>query len=163
MTPDAETTFFISLWNEGASYQAIAQAMGLKLGTIGSRAKRLVAQGKIQPRPRGGAYPKQKALARQDGRGVSADTPGVSARVSPDTPPVQYLPPNQDEMRPLLQDILVELRQLTGALAARVSADTPGVQHDTPRVSAGVSGVENYSCKIPDGASNTAICRHSEA
>jgi hypothetical protein len=24
-------------------------------------------------------------------------------------------------------------------------------------------GVENYSCKIPDGASNTAICRHSEA
>jgi hypothetical protein len=42
-------------------------------------------------------------------------------------------------MRPLLTDILQELRQLTGALAARVSADTPGVLHDTPRVSAGVS------------------------
>jgi hypothetical protein len=26
-----------------------------------------------------------------------------------------------------------------------------------------LKGVENYSCKIPDGASNTAICRHSEA
>jgi hypothetical protein len=35
-------------------------------------------------------------------------------------------------MRPLLHDILQELRQLTGALAARVSPDTPP---DTPRVS----------------------------
>jgi hypothetical protein len=34
-------------------------------------------------------------------------------------------------MRPLLTDILAELRQLTGALAAKVS-------DDTPRVSAGV-------------------------
>jgi hypothetical protein len=52
--------------------------------------------------------------------------------VSADTPPVQYLPPTQHEMQPLLQDILQELRQLTGALAARVSADTPP---DTSRVS----------------------------
>lgn len=42
-------------------------------------------------------------------------------------------------MRPLLTDILQELRQLTGALAARVSFDTPGVQRDTPRVLNGVS------------------------
>jgi hypothetical protein len=42
-------------------------------------------------------------------------------------------------MWPLLQDILLELRQLTGALAARVSEDTPQVSRDTPRVSGGVS------------------------
>jgi hypothetical protein len=121
MTPDAEREF-IRLWNEGASYADIAAAMGVKAGTGGSRAHLLVRQGKIAARPRGGSYPKQKALARQDGRGVSADTPGVSTRVSIDTPPVQVLPPSQDDMRPLLTDILTELRQLTGALAARVSA-----------------------------------------
>jgi hypothetical protein len=42
-------------------------------------------------------------------------------------------------MLPLLHDILLELRHLTGGLAARVSSDTSGVHHDTPRVSAGVS------------------------
>jgi hypothetical protein len=138
MTPDAEREF-ITLWTEGASYRDLAQALGCALGTVGSRAATLVRQGKIQPRPRGGNYPRQQALARQDGVGVSSDTPGVSTRVSPDTPPMQYLPPSQDEMRPLLQDILLELRQLTGALAARVSTDTPQVSPDTPGVSSGVS------------------------
>jgi hypothetical protein len=38
-------------------------------------------------------------------------------------------------MRPLLTDILLELRQLTGALTARVSTDTPRVPPDTPGVS----------------------------
>lgn len=42
-------------------------------------------------------------------------------------------------MRPLLTDILQELRQLTGALAARVSTDTPQVSRDTPGVPRGVS------------------------
>jgi hypothetical protein len=74
---------------------------------------------------------------------VSPGTPlpsaGVSAQVSGDTPPLQYLPPGQGEMLPLLTDILQELRQLTGALAARVSPDTSGVHRDTQRVSAGVS------------------------
>jgi hypothetical protein len=52
---------------------------------------------------------------------------------------MQYLPPGQGEMLPLLHDILQELRHLTGGLAARVSPDTSGVHHDTQRVSAGVS------------------------
>jgi hypothetical protein len=138
MTPTDEATF-IALWTQGVDTWEISRQLGIPRGTVSSRAKRLVEQGKIQPRPRGGAYPKQKALARQDGTGVSADTPGVSRRVSSDTPPVQVLPPSQDDMRPLLQDILVELRQLTGALAARVSTDTPQVSRDTPGVSGGVS------------------------
>jgi DNA-binding transcriptional MocR family regulator len=117
---------FIQLWQQGATYRAIAQALGCPLGTVASRSAALAAQGKIQPRPRGGAYSSQRRQA-------------ALARVSPDTPPVQYLPPSQDDMRPLLTDILLELRQLTGALADRVSPDTPGVHRDTPRVSTGVS------------------------
>src|SRR6267142_1930561 len=138
MTP-ADEARFIQLWQAGASYQAIAQAMRCPLGTVASRSAALAAQGKIQPRPRGGASSSRRAKARQDTRRVSTDTSGVSPQVSPDTPPVQYLSPSQDEMRPLLQDILLELRQLTGALATRVSADTPQVSRDTPRVSGRVS------------------------
>src|SRR5918994_368264 len=107
MTPTDEA-LFIQLWNQGHDTAAIGQQLGIPRGTVSSRAKQLVDQGKIQPRPRGGAYPRQKALARRG-----------SAEVSSDTPPVQYLPPGRDDMRPLLTDILVELRQLTGALAAR--------------------------------------------
>jgi hypothetical protein len=114
--------------------------MRCPLGTVASRSASLAAQGKIQPRQRGGAYPSRRAKARPEGPEVSPDTPGVSSRVSPDTPSAQYLPPTQDEMRPLLQDILLELRQLTGALAARVSTDTPQVPRDTPGVSRRVSG-----------------------
>jgi hypothetical protein len=60
--------------------------------------------------------------------------------VSSDTPPLQYLPPNSGELSPLLQEILQELRHLTGALTSRVSADIPGVPRDTLGVSARVSG-----------------------
>src|SRR4051794_3502049 len=116
MTP-AEEQEFIALWQQGLSQDAMAQRLGIPIGTVKSRAHTLAHAGKLTPRPRGGAYPRQKALARQESRGVSPDTSGVSPRVSPDTPPAQYLPPSQDEMRPLLQDILQELRQLTGALA----------------------------------------------
>jgi hypothetical protein len=138
MTP-ADEARFIALWQQGLSQDAIAQQLGIPIGTVKSRAHMLAHQGKIQARPRGGAYPSRRVKARQDSSRVSTDTPGVSRRVSPDTPPVQYLPPSQDEMRPLLQDILQELRQLTGALAARVSTDTPQVSRDTRRVSDGVS------------------------
>jgi transposase len=66
MTP-ADEARFIEVWTQGLSYREIAQALGCALGTLASRASALVAQGKIRPRPRGGAYPKQRGLARQDG------------------------------------------------------------------------------------------------
>jgi hypothetical protein len=56
MTP-ADEAEFIRLWQEGASYKAIAQAMSYALGTVASRAAALVAQGKIQPRRRAKARP----------------------------------------------------------------------------------------------------------
>jgi len=56
MTPADEATF-IALWEQGASYQAIAQALRCPLGTVASRSATLAAQGKIQPRPAGAPIP----------------------------------------------------------------------------------------------------------
>lgn len=83
MTP-ADEQVFITLWSQGASQQAHAHRLGVRVGTIISRAHAIVHQGKIQPRPRGGAYPRQRRQAAL--AGVSPDTPGVSTRVSGDTP-----------------------------------------------------------------------------
>jgi hypothetical protein len=68
MTPADEATF-IALWNEGLESAEIGRQLCIPRGTVSSRAKRLVAQGKIQPRQRGGAYPKQRALARSEAEG----------------------------------------------------------------------------------------------
>jgi hypothetical protein len=161
VTPTDEATF-IALWTQGLSHEALAHRLGVPVGTIKSRASALAHQGKIQPRPRGGAYPHQRRQAAL--AGVSTDTSGVSTRVSDDTPPpaagvsaqvssdtpeVQYLPPSQGDMLPLLHDILQELRHLTGGLAARVSPDTPGVPHDTPRGSPGVSAGVSTRTPLP--------------
>jgi transposase len=77
MTPADETTF-IALWQQGASQQELAQRLGVPIGTIKSRASALARQGKIQARPKGGAYPRQRHQA--DLAGVSPDTSGVSTR-----------------------------------------------------------------------------------
>jgi DNA-binding IclR family transcriptional regulator len=74
MTPADEATF-IQLWQQGATYTVIARALGIPGGTVGSRATRLVKQGKIQPRPRGGSYPRQHALARQEEAPARAPAP----------------------------------------------------------------------------------------
>jgi DNA-binding transcriptional MocR family regulator len=84
VTP-ADEREFIQLWQAEASYREIAQALGCALGTVGSRAAALVAKGRIRPRPRGGAYPRQKALARQD------DTPHPrGTREAPAPPPATH-------------------------------------------------------------------------
>jgi transposase len=79
-----EEARFIALWQQGASYREIAQVLGIPVGTVGSRAYRLVRQGKNQPRPKGGNYPRQKALVRQD------DSP----RRAPATPPAEAPAPH---------------------------------------------------------------------
>jgi DNA-binding IclR family transcriptional regulator len=99
MTPTDETRF-IQLWNQGHDTATIGQSLGIPRGTVSSRASTLVRQGKIQPRPRGGAYPRQKALTRQGSAGVSDDTPGVSTRVSDDTPLMQTSPRTRASCRP---------------------------------------------------------------
>jgi hypothetical protein len=63
MIPEEEARF-IALWNAGTETAAIARQLGLKATTAQSRAHRLQQKGLIQPRPRGGAYPSQKAQGR---------------------------------------------------------------------------------------------------
>jgi hypothetical protein len=79
MTP-AEEAQFIQLWQDGASYKAIAAALGCPLGTVASRSAALVAQGKITPTPRGGDYPSRRATAQQ---GTVHDAVQSSAVQSP--------------------------------------------------------------------------------
>jgi DNA-binding transcriptional MocR family regulator len=68
MTP-ADEARFIQLWQQGASYAAIAQALGCPQGAVSSRAAALPREGKIQARPRGGTYPRQKARGRSEAEG----------------------------------------------------------------------------------------------
>jgi hypothetical protein len=146
-SPRAWEPEFIRLWERGATQAAIAEALGIPVGTVKSRAHTLQQQGKIQSRPRGGAYPTLRARQQGDvARGVSEKTPGVSyralgvlegvsAEVLPPSPPA----PSSPEMTPLLQEILQELRTLTQGLATRVSDQTPQVSRSTPGVREGVS------------------------
>jgi transposase len=76
----SEEQAFIRLWQEGASYRDIAQTLGCALGTVGSRAAALVRQGKIQPRPKGGNYPRQKAQGRHEGTPAPPATPAVDRK-----------------------------------------------------------------------------------
>ena len=64
MTPTEEATF-TALWAEGLTTAAIAQQLGIPVGTVKSRAHTLAHAGKLTPRPRGGVYPRQQGKARQ--------------------------------------------------------------------------------------------------
>jgi DNA-directed RNA polymerase specialized sigma24 family protein len=77
MIPTDEARF-IELWQQGASYRDIAQALDCPLGTVASRVAALVAQGKVTPRPRGGR--RAKAL-----QGMVHDTVQSSAGHAHDT------------------------------------------------------------------------------
>jgi hypothetical protein len=78
MTPADEATF-CALWQQGLSQDAIAQRLGIPIGTVKSRAHTLAHTGKLTPRPRGGAYPRQKALARQEDPPAPARAPAPLA------------------------------------------------------------------------------------
>jgi hypothetical protein len=114
MTPTDEATF-IEMWAHGASYRELAAALRCPLGTVASRAAALVAQGKITPRPRGGAYASRRAQTRPEdppppvqrpvqstdtGAVHSVDTGAVQTF---DTGPVQRLDRLEDEVQGLRQ------------------------------------------------------------
>jgi hypothetical protein len=77
MTP-ADEARFIALWQAGTETAEIGRQLGIPRGTVASRAYTLAKQGKIQPRPKGGAYPRQKALARQEDPPAPPVSPAVT-------------------------------------------------------------------------------------
>jgi hypothetical protein len=122
MTP-AEEQAFITLWNQGASYRELAAARRCPLGTVASRSAALVAQGKIQPRPWGGAYPSRRAKARPD-----ASPPPVQRPVQPldtgavyglDTGAMQRL----DRLEGEVQDLCLLVQVLVDRLDGMISND----------------------------------------
>jgi hypothetical protein len=125
MTPTEEAEF-ITLWQQGASYRELAQALGCPLGTVASRSAALAAQGKIQPRPRGGRRaktppegapaPVQRPVQSIDTGAVSSVDTGAVQRF--DTGPVQRLERLEDEVQ--------GLRLLVQSLVDRL--DHPPVQ-----------------------------------
>jgi hypothetical protein len=123
MTPTDEATF-IELWQQGTSYRELAAALRCPLGTVASRSAALVAQGKITPRPRGGAYPRRKVLARQEGAPTPPETSTAPAPpVAPATPAMTFVAvPEIQELLSLVKD----LHASVGALEqTRVSPALP--------------------------------------
>jgi Homeodomain-like domain len=100
MTP-AEEAHFIQLWQQGASYREITAAMGCSLGTVASRARALVRQNRITPRPCGGAYPSRRAQAQPN------DPPATPApQVPPATPALTFVAvPEIQELLSLVKDL----------------------------------------------------------
>jgi hypothetical protein len=119
MTPADEATF-CTMWEQGASYRALAQALGCPLVTVASRSAALVAQGKITSRPRGG----RRAQARPEDPSAPVQRPvqpidtGAVQRVDTgavqgfDTGPVPRLDRLEDEvqgLRLLVQSVVDRL------------------------------------------------------
>jgi hypothetical protein len=116
MTPDAEQEF-IDLWQQGLTTDAIAQQLGIPRGTVGSRAKRLVAQGKIQARPRGGAYPRQHAQ-----RPSGAERGPSTVHRPPST-----VDPAPSTVHPLQADLTAALTAALQPVLARLEALETGL------------------------------------
>jgi hypothetical protein len=125
MTPAGEARF-IALWQQRASYRELAAAMGCPLGTVASRSAALVAQGKIRPRPRGGAYASRRAKARQDEAPVPVQRLDTGAVSSVDTGAVQRFDTGPVQRLDRLEDEVQGLRHLVQSVVDRL--DHPPVQ-----------------------------------
>jgi hypothetical protein len=126
---------FMALWRAGVDTAAIAKQLGIPQGTVSSRAHTLQRQGKIEPRPRGGARNPRVAQARQAGSSTppvqrpvqTIDTGAVQSvdtgAVQPfDTGPVQALGADVEQ----LKAEVAGLRQLVQSVVDRL--DHPPVQ-----------------------------------
>src|SRR5882724_2095184 len=134
MTPAEQE--FIALWTEGLEIAVMAARLGIPKGMVQSRAHRLQQRGLIQPRPKGGAYPRQKTLARQEQPPVqtSADPPlevmhppvhtvhRVQAQLYTLHGAVQQEVQSPIDLRVLLSDALAPLLAQVTALEAEVKA-----------------------------------------
>jgi DNA-binding transcriptional MocR family regulator len=122
----AEEQTFIALWQQGASYRELAAALGCPLGTVASRSAALAAQGKIQSRQRGGAYPSRRVKARQEGS--PTDRPPSTVHHVPST--VDPRPSTVDHLREDLQAALTAALQPVLARLEALEAGLARPPHD---------------------------------
>jgi hypothetical protein len=114
---------FIRLWQAGASQAEIAAALGIPLGTMKSRGHRLVAQGKLQPRPR-----QSRQAPREGPEGLAAEGPaaGLHPTVPTRHPQVQHETTRhgaaQQAWRTLVEEALRPVLARLTALEAEVQA-----------------------------------------
>ena len=124
---------FIALWQQGCEVAEIATRLGIPRGTVSSRASALTREGKIQRRPRGGAYPQQKALARQEDRPAppAASVPPASP-AAPAPPAMTFVAvPEIQEMLGILKDLQARVGELEQARVAP-ALPAPPVSPATP-------------------------------
>jgi hypothetical protein len=116
----ADEARFVELWQQGASYRALAQALGCPLGTVASRAAALVAQGSIQPRRRGG----RRAKTPPEGAPSTVHRPPSTVDPLPST-----VHPLQADLTAAvtaaLQPVLARLDALENGLAQRPHEGRP--------------------------------------
>jgi len=133
MTPTDEATV-IALWQAGTETAEIGRQLGIPRGTVASRAHTLVRQGKIQPRPKGGAYPRRKALARSEADGPPSTVhrdPAHRPLSTVDRPPstIHPQPSTVDHVREDLQAALTIALQ---PVVARLEALETGLARPRP-------------------------------
>jgi hypothetical protein len=134
MTPADEATF-IALWTEGLTTAAIAQRLGIPLGTVKSRAHTLAHAGKLTPRPRGGASPHRRADVRPEDTPSPPEPPTAPAphapQVAPAPPAVTFVAvPEMQELLSLVKDlharvIALEQTRVPTALPAPPATTAP--------------------------------------
>jgi DNA-binding transcriptional MocR family regulator len=119
VTPADEATF-IALWQQGTGQQELAARLGVPIGTIKSRASALARQEKIQARPKGGAYPRQRHQAQQE------EAPSAVHRPPVDRPPstVDHGP---STVHPLQADLTAALAAALQPVLARLEALETGL------------------------------------
>jgi DNA-binding transcriptional MocR family regulator len=120
MTPTDETRF-IQLWVQGASYRAIAQALRCPIGTVASRSAALAAQGKIQPRPRGGAKARPAAPPVPVQRPVQTIDTGAVQSV--DTGAVQAISTEVEQLKAEVQGLRLIVQSVVERLDGMISND----------------------------------------
>jgi hypothetical protein len=139
MTPAEER--FIALWNAGTETAEIARQLGIKATTAQSRAYRLQLRGLIQPRPRGGAYPTQRARTRSPlALSETTDSPPVHNPVQRtvhrpvhNSAPVQTPVHNHPDHPPASSDLSGVLNALVERLSAiEETLKQGGVQRTAP-------------------------------
>lgn len=130
MTP-AEEALFLALYHQGQTYRQMAATLGCALSTVAAWASALAAQGKITPRPRGGASPRRKALAGQEGTPAPVQRP-VQTPVQTSAPvhkPV-HTPSDHPATSPDLSGVLNALVERLSAIEETLKHG--GVQTSTP-------------------------------